>query len=138
MKYYPPPTTRGWMSNFSLIFSQFLRFFSYIQYTLGSFPIGIFKNLQFFIINDMQESLNLLTFCIFWVILTQKSCFFTSFWYMWNTLEKVFISKMKNVWFWLENESKWNQWLRNYSYVFFLFRNKWSHGIRVNVKRFSE
>ena len=118
MKYYPPSTTRGWMSNFSLIFSRFLRFFSYIQYTLGSFPIGIFKNLQFFIINDMQESLNLLTFCIFWVILTQKSCFLTSFWCMWNALEKVFISKMKNVWFWLENELKWDQWFKNYSYFF--------------------
>ena len=60
----------------------------------------------------------------FSIILTQKSCFLTSFWYMWNTLEKVFISKMKNVWFWLENELKWDQWCRNYSHFFFLFSKK--------------
>ena len=79
--------TRGWMSNFSLIFNQFLRFFSYIQYTLGSFPIGIFKNLQFFIINDMQESLNLLIFCVFWVIFTHFDTKIFFFWLVFGTCE---------------------------------------------------
>ena len=60
--------------------------------------------------------------------------FLTSFCYMWNTLEKVFISKMKNVWFWLENELKWDQWFKNYSYFFVSLSKKWSQGLRVNVK----
>ena len=139
MKYYPPPYDPRLDEQFFAHFqSIFTIFFVHTIYP-WEFPYRDFQKLAIFY--HQWQSCRKVSICWLFVffgsfslILTQKSCFLTSFWYMWNTLEKVFISKMKNVWFWLENELKWNQWCRNYSYFFFLLSKKWSQGLRGNVK----
>eukprot|EP00493_Phyllostaurus_siculus_P021087 UN21412 len=50
-----------------------------MQNTIESIPIGIFKNVQFWIANDMQKNLNLWNFGNFWLVLFQKSYFFIFF-----------------------------------------------------------
>ena len=76
-----------------------------MQNTLESIPIGIFKNVQFWIANDMQKNLNLSNFGIFWLILFQKSYFFI-FFTTTVVKKKVFTQNLKNVRFWLADELK--------------------------------
>ena len=131
MKYYPPleifpppydpRLDEQFFAHFQSIFTIF---FVHTIYP-WEFPYRDFQKLAIFYHQWHAGKSQFVDFLyFFWIILTQNSCFFTSFCYMWNTIEKVFISKMKNVWFWLENELKWDQWCRNYSYFFFLFSKK--------------